>query len=148
MIFEAIQGVGGLDEPSEDFVYAMDRLCKAYDSCLIADEVQAGFSRTGTFFAFQQYRIEPHIITMAKGMGNGFPVGGILVHPDIEAKYGMLGTTFGGNHLACSASLAVLEVLKAEELKTRQRIGRIFYSVGQKYTWSKANQRTWSNARA
>jgi acetylornithine aminotransferase len=105
----------------------MDRLCKAYNSCLIADEVQAGFSRTGTFFAYQQYRIEPHIITMAKGMGNGFPVGGILVHPDIEAKYGMLGTTFGGNHLACSASLAVLEVLKAGSLqKHAKELGEYF----------------------
>ena len=127
VIFEAIQGVGGLDEPSEEFVYAMDRLCKAYNSSLIADEVQAGFSRTGTFFAYQQYRIEPHIITMAKGMGNGFPVGGILVHPDIEAKYGMLGTTFGGNHLACSASLAVLEVLKAGSLqKHAKELGEYF----------------------
>ena len=130
VIFEAIQGVGGLDEPSEEFVYAMDRLCKAYNSSLIADEVQAGFSRTGTFFAYQQYRIEPHIITMAKGMGNGFPVGGILVHPDIEAKYGMLGTTFGGNHLACSASLAVLEVLKAESLQIQAKeLGEYFIQV-------------------
>ena len=130
VIFEAIQGVGGLDEPSEDFVYAMDRLCKAYDSCIIADEVQAGFSRTGTFFAYQQYRIEPRIITMAKGMGNGFPVGGILVHPDIEAKYGMLGTTFGGNHLACSASLAVLEVLKVEGLqKHAKELGEYFIQL-------------------
>ena len=130
VIFEAIQGVGGLDEPSEDFVYAMDRLCKVYNSCLIADEVQAGFSRTGTFFAYQEYRIEPHIITMAKGMGNGFPVGGILVHPDIEAKYGMLGTTFGGNHLACSASLAVLEVLKAEGLqKHAKELGEYFIQL-------------------
>ena len=127
VIFEAIQGVGGLDEPSEDFVYAMDRLCKEHNSCLIADEVQAGFSRTGTFFAFQQYRIEPHIITMAKGMGNGFPVGGILVHPSIEAKYGMLGTTFGGNHLACSASLAVLDVLKEDSLqKHAKEMGEYF----------------------
>ena len=130
VIFEAIQGVGGLDEPSEDFVYAMDRLCKVYNSCLIADEVQAGFSRTGTFFAYQEYRIEPHIITMAKGMGNGFPVGGILVHPDIEAKYGMLGTTFGGNHLACSASLAVLEILKAEGLqKHAKELGEYFIQL-------------------
>ncbi|MGB1449746.1 MAG: aspartate aminotransferase family protein [Flavobacteriaceae bacterium] len=127
VIFEAIQGVGGLDEPSEEFVYALDRLCKEHQACLIADEVQAGFSRTGTFFAYQQYRIEPHIITMAKGMGNGFPVGGILVHPSIEAKYGMLGTTFGGNHLACSAALAVLEVLKKEDLQHHAKeVGNYF----------------------
>lgn len=121
VIFEAIQGVGGLNEPSEDFIYAMERLCKEYGSCLISDEVQSGFSRTGTFFAFQKYNINPHIITMAKGMGNGFPVGGILVHPDIKAKHGMLGTTFGGNHLACSASLAVLEVLKKERLQEKTK---------------------------
>lgn len=127
VIFEAIQGVGGLDEPSEEFIYAMDRLCNSYNTCLIADEVQAGFSRTGTFFAYQKYNIEPHIITIAKGMGNGFPVGGILVHPSIEAKYGMLGTTFGGNHLACSASLAVLDVLKKEGLqKNAEELGKYF----------------------
>ncbi len=127
VIFEAIQGVGGLDEPSEEFVYAMDRLCNSYNTCLIADEVQAGFSRTGTFFAYQKYNIEPHIVTIAKGMGNGFPIGGILVHPSIEAKYGMLGTTFGGNHLACSASLAVLDVLKEEGLqKNAEELGKYF----------------------
>lgn len=127
VIFEAIQGVGGLDEPSEEFIYAMDRLCNSYNTCLIADEVQAGFSRTGTFFAYQKYNIEPHIVTIAKGMGNGFPIGGILVHPSIEAKYGMLGTTFGGNHLACSASLAVLDVLKEEGLqKNAEELGKYF----------------------
>ncbi|MGB2305788.1 MAG: aspartate aminotransferase family protein, partial [Flavobacteriaceae bacterium] len=117
VIFESIQGVGGLDEPSEAFVYDMDRLCRQYEVCLIADEVQSGFGRTGTFFAYQKYRIEPQIVTMAKGMGNGFPIGGILVHPSIEAKYGMLGTTFGGNHLACAASLAVLKILEDEKLQ-------------------------------
>ena len=127
VIFEAIQGVGGLDEPSEEFVYGMAELCKKYATCLIADEVQSGFSRTGTFFAYQKYLIEPDIIAIAKGMGNGFPIGGILVHPNIEAKYGMLGTTFGGNHLACAASLAVLEVLKEEELqKHAQELGDYF----------------------
>jgi acetylornithine aminotransferase len=132
VIFEAIQGVGGLDEPSEDFVYAMNRLCKEYNTCLIADEVQAGFSRTGTFFGYQKYLIEPHIITMAKGMGNGFPVGGILVHPSIEAKYGMLGTTFGGNHLACSASLAVLDVLKNQNLQKHAKdLGEYFIQSAQ-----------------
>ena len=116
VIFEGIQGVGGLDQPSEGFVLTMERLCKKFGSCLIADEVQAGFGRTGTFFSFQKYNISPHIITMAKGMGNGFPIGGILVGPDIKAKYGMLGTTFGGNHLACSAVLAVLSTIKNEKL--------------------------------
>jgi len=121
VIFEAIQGVGGLDQPSEAFVYDMDRLCKKYNTCLIADEVQSGFGRTGTFFAYQKYAIQPHIVTMAKGMGNGFPIGGILVHPSIEAKYGMLGTTFGGNHLACAASVAVLYVLEKERLQEKSK---------------------------
>ncbi len=127
LIFEAIQGVGGLDEPSEDFVYQMEELCNKYKVCLIADEVQAGFGRTGSFFAFQKYKINPHIITMAKGMGNGFPIGGILIHPEIKAKYGMLGTTFGGNHLACCASLAVLEILKKEDLQQKTKALEAFF---------------------
>lgn len=117
VIFEPIQGVGGLDIPDDDFVLGMNTLCEKYDTCLIADEVQSGFSRSGNFFAFQQNNIKPHVITMAKGMGNGFPIGGILVHPDLKPKYGMLGTTFGGNHLACSASLAVLEIIKKDKLQ-------------------------------
>jgi acetylornithine/N-succinyldiaminopimelate aminotransferase len=117
VIFEPIQGVGGLDMPDDDFVLAMERLCYQYNTALIADEVQSGFSRSGTFFAFKNNNIKPHVITMAKGMGNGFPIGGILVHPDVQPKYGMLGTTFGGNHLACTASLAVLEVIKKDRLQ-------------------------------
>ena len=116
VIFEAIQGVGGLDEPTAAFVAKMETLCETHQTCLIADEVQSGFGRSGDFFAFQKYNINPHIISIAKGMGNGFPVGGILVNPVIKAKYGLLGTTFGGNHLACSASLAVLQVLEKEKL--------------------------------
>ena len=116
VIFEAIQGVGGLDEPTAAFVAKMETLCETHQTCLIADEVQSGFGRSGDFFAFQKYNINPHIISIAKGMGNGFPVGGILVNPVIKAKYGLLGTTFGGNHLACSASLAVLHVLEKEQL--------------------------------
>ena len=96
VIFEPIQGVGGLDQPEDDFVIKMEQLCHQYETALIADEVQSGFSRSGTFFAFQNNNIKPHIITMAKGMGNGFPIGGILVHPDVRPKYGILGTTFGG----------------------------------------------------
>jgi len=91
-------------------------LCKKYDVLLITDEVQSGFGRTGDFFAFQKHNITPDIITIAKGMGNGFPIGGVLIHPDIESKYGMLGTTFGGNHLACTAALAVLNVIEEEQL--------------------------------
>ena len=116
VIFEAIQGVGGLDEPTAAFVAQMETLCQTHQTCLIADEVQSGFGRSGDFFAFQKYNINPHIISIAKGMGNGFPVGGILVNQVIKAKYGLLGTTFGGNHLACSASLAVLQVLEKEKL--------------------------------
>ena len=116
VIFEAIQGVGGLDEPTAAFVAQMETLCETHQTCLIADEVQSGFGRSGDFFAFQKYNINPHIISIAKGMGNGFPIGGILVNPVIKAKYGLLGTTFGGNHLACSASLAVLQVLEKEKL--------------------------------
>ena len=127
VIFESIQGVGGLDEPDRSFVIAMDSLCKKYGSCLIADEVQSGFGRTGTFFAFQKYPIKPHIITMAKGMGNGFPIGGILIHPEIKAKFGMLGTTFGGNHLACVASLAVLDILKKEHLQQKVENLEIYF---------------------
>lgn len=121
VIIESIQGVGGLDEPDEAFFLKLEQLCKTYGSCLIADEVQSGFSRSGTFFAYQKYPITPHIVTMAKGMGNGFPVGGILIHPEIKASYGLLGTTFGGNHLACSAALAVLEVLKKERLQEKTK---------------------------
>lgn len=116
VIIEAIQGVGGLDEPSTDFYQKIASLCRAHKVVLIADEVQSGFGRSGKFFGFQHHRIQPDVISIAKGMGNGFPVGGILIHEDIKASYGLLGTTFGGNHLACAATLAVLEVLEQERL--------------------------------
>ncbi|MGB5941539.1 MAG: aminotransferase class III-fold pyridoxal phosphate-dependent enzyme [Leeuwenhoekiella sp.] len=116
VIVEFIQGVGGLDMSTAEFYEGVDKLCKQTGTCLIADEVQAGFGRTGKFFAFQHYNVEPEIISMAKGMGNGFPVGGILVHPSILPWHGMLGTTFGGNHLACTATLTVLQVLEDEKL--------------------------------
>ena len=127
VIFEPIQGVGGLDIPEDNFVLGMEKLCYQYDTALIADEVQSGFSRSGTFFAFQKNNIKPHVITMAKGMGNGFPIGGILVHPDVQPKYGMLGTTFGGNHLACTASLAVLEILKKDKLQQRAKEMEVYF---------------------
>jgi acetylornithine/N-succinyldiaminopimelate aminotransferase len=127
VIFEPIQGVGGLDMPEDDFVLKMDKLCHQYNTSLIADEVQSGFSRSGTFFAFQSNPIKPHVITMAKGMGNGFPIGGILVHPDIKPQYGMLGTTFGGNHLSCVASLAVLEILKKESLQQHAKEMEVYF---------------------
>ncbi|MFY9241741.1 MAG: aminotransferase class III-fold pyridoxal phosphate-dependent enzyme [Polaribacter sp.] len=116
VIIECIQGVGGLDESTTEFYEGIDTLCKKYNTCFIADEVQSGFGRTGDFFAFQKYKVTPDIISIAKGMGNGFPVGGILIHPSIKASFGLLGTTFGGNHLACIASLTVLNVIKEENL--------------------------------
>lgn len=116
VILEAIQGVGGLDQPSLEYYQFIAECCKKHGVILIADEVQSGFGRSGRFFAFQHFGVEPDIISMAKGMGNGFPVGGILIHEKIKASYGILGTTFGGNHLACTAVLAVLEVLKSENL--------------------------------
>ncbi|MBZ9729149.1 aminotransferase class III-fold pyridoxal phosphate-dependent enzyme [Salegentibacter sp. JZCK2] len=116
VIFEVIQGVGGLDEASTEFYQKTAELCKKYGSVLIADEVQSGYGRTGDFFAFQKHNIRPDIISIAKGMGNGFPVGGVLIDKSIKAKSGMLGTTFGGNHLACAAGSAVLEVIEKENL--------------------------------
>ena len=116
VIIEFIQGVGGLDQGSTEFFEAVDKLCKANNTMFIADEVQSGYGRSGKFFAFQHYDVTPDIIPIAKGMGNGFPIGGILIHPDIESKYGMLGTTFGGNHLACAAGLAVLNTIDSEHL--------------------------------
>ena len=127
VLLESIQGYGGLDEPDKNFVLLIDSLCKKYNSCLIADEVQSGFGRTGKFFAFQEYEIKPHFICMAKGMGNGFPVGGLLINSTIKSEHGMLGTTFGGNHLACVASLTVLNVIEKEDLQQNAReIGNYF----------------------
>lgn len=116
VIFESIQGVGGLDEPETEFIKFMSEVCKNYKTCLIVDEVQSGFGRTGDFFAYQKHDIKPDIICMAKGMGNGFPVGGVLIKNHIKSEFGMLGTTFGGNHLACTAVLAVLKTIKDEDL--------------------------------
>ena len=116
VIVEFIQGVGGLDQGTAEFFEQVDTLCKANNTYFIADEVQSGYGRSGKFFAFQHYKVTPEIISIAKGMGNGFPIGGILIHPDIEAKHGMLGTTFGGNHLACAAGLAVLNTIEEEHL--------------------------------
>lgn len=116
VIFEVIQGVGGLDEASTQFYKSIGDLCKKYNALAIADEVQSGYGRTGDFFAFQKHDIRPDIISIAKGMGNGFPIGGILIDKKIQAKHGLLGTTFGGNHLACAAAIAVLEVIAEENL--------------------------------
>jgi len=116
VIIESIQGVGGLDQPTTPFFKTIEALCQEYQVMLIADEVQSGFGRTGLFFGFQQHRVQPDLIPMAKGMGNGFPIGGVLIHTKYKGIHGQLGTTFGGNHLGCRAALAVLEVIEEENL--------------------------------
>lgn len=116
VICEGIQGVGGINVPSPEFLQAVRHECDKHGAILILDEVQSGYGRSGKFFAHQHSGITPDIITIAKGMGNGFPVAGVMIHPKFTAKHGMLGTTFGGNYLACAASIAVLEVLESEHL--------------------------------
>lgn len=116
VIIEGIQGVGGIHIPSVSFLKSLRTLCTEFDTVLILDEVQSGYGRTGKFFAHQYAGIQADLVTVAKGMGNGFPIAGVLIAPGVEAFHGMLGTTFGGNHLACAAGLAVLEVLKEEDL--------------------------------
>lgn len=116
VIVEGIQGVGGVNIPNPAFLKALAAGCERAGALLILDEVQSGYGRSGKFFAHQHAGIHPDLITVAKGMGNGFPVGGVLVSPKVKARHGMLGTTFGGNYLACAASLAVLEVIEKEEL--------------------------------
>jgi acetylornithine/N-succinyldiaminopimelate aminotransferase len=116
VIIEGIQGVAGIHVPKSSFMQHVERKCKEKGALLILDEVQSGYGRTGKFFAHQYFGIQPDIITTAKGMGNGFPIGGVLIHPDIKPWAGMLGTTFGGNHLACVAAIAVLEVIEKMNL--------------------------------
>jgi acetylornithine aminotransferase len=122
VIVEFIQGVGGLDQSTAEFYEGADALCKKYNTCFIADEVQSGFGRSGEFFAFQKFNVAPDIISIAKGMGNGFPIGGILIHPSIKASFGLLGTTFGGNHLASVACTTVLEVIEEEKLMENVKV--------------------------
>jgi acetylornithine/N-succinyldiaminopimelate aminotransferase len=116
VIIEAIQGVGGITVATPEFLQSIRQLCDLHGAVFIADEVQCGYGRTGRFFAADHAGISADIYTMAKGMGNGFPIGGILIAPHIAPKHGMLGTTFGGNHLACAAALGVLEVMENENL--------------------------------
>lgn len=116
VIIEGIQGVGGLDQGTTAFFQQLRALTKQYQAVLILDEIQSGYGRSGKFFAHQNHAIEADIISMAKGMGNGFPIGGILISPEFKASYGLLGTTFGGNHLACAAGIAVLDTVVAENL--------------------------------
>ncbi|AZQ61235.1 aspartate aminotransferase family protein [Flammeovirga pectinis] len=116
VIIEGIQGIGGIYEPTEEFMQTIRTLCDETNAVFIADEIQSGYGRSGRFFAHQWYNVTPDVVTMAKGMGNGFPIGGVFISPKFEASYGMLGTTFGGNHLACAAGIAVLDVLAKENL--------------------------------
>ncbi len=116
VIIEGIQGVGGIHIPTNSFLELLPKKCKAVGALLILDEIQSGYGRTGKFFAHQYSSVKPDLITVAKGMGNGFPVGGVLINPNIKPWSGMLGTTFGGNYLACAAALSVLEVIESENL--------------------------------
>ncbi len=129
VIVEGIQGVAGIHLPADDFLRGLRELTIKYDVTLILDEIQSGYGRTGKFFAHQWTGIRPDIITVAKGIANGFPMGGMLVSPRFEAWHGMLGTTFGGNHLACAAALAVLDVIENENLiENAGRVGEYLLS--------------------
>jgi acetylornithine aminotransferase len=121
VIIESIQGVGGITVATESFLQTIRRLCTETGAVFIADEVQCGYGRSGTFFALDHAGVDADIYTMAKGMGNGFPIGGILIAPHLQPKHGMLGTTFGGNHLACAAALGVLEVMEEENLLNKAK---------------------------
>lgn len=133
VLIEGIQGVGGIFVPNPQFLKLAENLCQTNNAILILDEVQSGYGRTGEFFAHQHTGIKPDLITVAKGMGNGFPIGGLLLHPNFKAKHGLLGTTFGGNHLACAAGLAVLEVIEKENLLNNAiEIGNYWKSALQK----------------
>lgn len=124
VIIEGIQGVGGIQIPNPGFLQKIRQLCTRHGVVLILDEVQSGYGRSGKFFAHQHAGIRPDIITMAKGMGNGFPVGGLIISPMFTPSYGLLGTTFGGNHLACTAALAVLDIIENENLiENAARVG-------------------------
>ena len=116
VILECIQGVGGIKLATEEFAQGLAAACKKYGTILICDEIQCGYGRSGKFFAHQWLDIRPDIITVAKGIANGFPMGGVLISPEFKPVYGQLGTTFGGNHLACAAALAVLDVFEEENL--------------------------------
>ena len=116
VIIEGIQGVGGLDEGTTKFFKKVKKVCKKKEVILILDEIQSGYGRSGKFFAFQYHGIKPDIITTAKGMANGFPIGGVLIAKKHKAKFGMLGTTFGGSHLACAAAISVLDIIEKENL--------------------------------
>ncbi len=116
VIIEGIQGCGGINLPAPEFMQSLETLCKKYGAALILDEVQSGYGRSGKFFAHQWYGIRPDLITLGKGISNGFPCGGVMISPEFEARKGMLGTTFGGNYLAMAGAIAVLEIIEKEDL--------------------------------
>lgn len=123
-IIECIQGVGGIQMVNAEFLQELQQICKAHGTLLICDEIQCGYGRSGKFFAHQWLGVQPDIITVAKGIGNGFPMSGVLISPELKPVYGQLGTTFGGNHLACAAALAVLDVIENENLvENANRVG-------------------------
>ena len=122
VIIEGIQGIGGIYTPAPDFLQFLEEKCRETNTILILDEIQSGYGRSGQFFSYQTSGIQPDIVTMAKGMGNGFPIGGLLIHRKFEPAPGLLGSTFGGNHLACVAGISVLEVLKEENLVENARL--------------------------
>ena len=127
VIIEGIQGVAGIYEPTSEFINGLRTLCDKYGCLLILDEIQSGYGRTGKFFAHQHYGVRADIVTTAKGMANGFPIGGVLINPEIKPSYGMLGTTFGGNHLACTAAIAVLDIIEKENLiENAAKVGEYF----------------------
>lgn len=127
VLIEGIQGVAGIHVPTDAFLQELRALCDKTGTLLVLDEIQSGYGRTGRFFAHQHAGIRADLVTMAKGMANGLPIGGVLISPAIPAKYGMLGTTFGGNHLACTAALAVLDVIENEHLiENAAKIGEVF----------------------
>ncbi len=124
VIIEGIQGVGGVQIPTNNFLKKIKALCEKHGVVMILDEVQSGYGRSGKFFAHQYADVKPDIISVAKGMGNGFPVAGILIAPHLKPKHGMLGTTFGGAYLACAAAIAVVDVIKSENLiSNSEKIG-------------------------
>ena len=128
VLIEGIQGVAGIHVPTDAFLQELRALCDKTGTLLVLDEIQSGYGRTGQFFAHQHAGIRADLVTMAKGMANGLPIGGVLISPAIPAKYGMLGTTFGGNHLACTAALAVLDVIENEHLiENAAKIGEVFH---------------------
>jgi acetylornithine aminotransferase len=135
VLIEGIQGIGGCRVPDPGFLQSASRMCKEMNVLFILDEIQSGYGRSGKFFAHQYAGIRPDVITVAKGMGNGFPMGGVLISPEYKPWHGMLGTTFGGNYLACAAGLAVLEIMEQEDLvRNAEKVGGYLISELQSFS--------------